>query len=229
LKHNDDDSSEDARSDKSSDDESESGKEYHSNKKHKSSKHGSLGSTSVPRNLSLTKDDSRRSLGSEEVGRGMISISRKELKDIFERISSLEDTVEKLENNVARLSEKKDRKASDDKSVKLTHSQVACISGLVRNEMIKSIKFLTPAVVAATGEKIVARCYEAANMNPEEYEHNYQMASAVISKVKRVLNVTKAHIKRNIREGIMLGELLVLIYLIIYIVHLISYNFIFQS
>jgi hypothetical protein len=163
----------------------------------------------------LTKDDSKRSIGSDEGGRGMIAISRKQLQDIFGRISSLEDKVEKMGTNVAKLTEKKDQKTSADKSVKLNQSQVACISNLVRNEMIKSIKFITPAVLAATGDKIVARCYEAANMNPEEYEQNYQMASAVISKVKRVLNVTKAHIKRNIREAIILGELLVLIYLII--------------
>jgi hypothetical protein len=182
---------------------------HHSNKKHKSGKHRSLGSSSsVPRNLSLTRDDSKRSIGSDEGGRGMIAISKKQLNDIFGRIASLEDTVEKLENNVARLSEKKGQKASADKSVKLTHSQVSCISNVVRNEMIKSIKFINPAVLAAAGDKIVARCYEAASMNPEEYEQNYQMASAVISKVKRVLNVTKAHIRRNIRKEVISGELL---------------------
>ena len=80
----------------------------------------------------------------------------------------------------------------------LSDGQKACIGNMVRNDMLRTIKFLTPQIMNMQGQKIIDRCLAAAELDPRN-SANVALVKAITSCVKRTVNVTKSHYKRNIQ------------------------------
>jgi polyhydroxyalkanoate synthesis regulator phasin len=122
-----------------------------------------------------------------------------------ERFANLEDKVKELEEKVSSLSSKKQtgdgtRASAAKQPVKLTECQMSCISNLVRDKIMGSIKFLTPAVLLSQGQKIQDECIKVAEISPE-LASNHNLTTQIHSIAKRVLSVSKGHLKRNMKDA----------------------------
>jgi hypothetical protein len=72
---------------------------------------------------------------------------------------------------------------------------------MVRSVMFFSIKFVTPALLKSQGDKIVARCLEAAGMD-EDLASNHNVVMLMYGIVRKTINNYKAHIARNLRHEV---------------------------
>ena len=116
------------------------------------------------------------------------------MKNLEDRISVLEDKVQMLiaQREYAQL---ESHLFATYKP--LSDGQKACIGNMVRNDMLRTIKFLTPQIMNMQGQKIIDRCLAAAEIDPRN-STNVALVKAITSCVKRTVNVTKSHYKRNI-------------------------------
>jgi cell division septum initiation protein DivIVA len=144
--------------------------------------------------------------GTKNKGNDSVSSRLSEFYEgVNERFADLEDKVKELEEKVTILSSKKQtgdgiRASVAKQHVKLTECQMSCISNLVRDKIMGSIKFLTPAVLLSQGQKIQNQCIEVAKI-PPEMASNHNLTTQIHSIAKRVLSVAKGHLKRSLRDA----------------------------
>jgi hypothetical protein len=119
-----------------------------------------------------------------------------------EMMKNLEDRISVLETKVQMLITERNHLQFESHLFAtykpLSDGQKACIGNMVRNDMLRTIKFLTPQIMNMQGQKIIDRCLAAAEIDPRN-SNNVALVKAITSCVKRTVNVTKSHYKRNIQ------------------------------